>query len=173
LEFYKRSPELATDTATNDDFAYDFIKQIGGDVLIQMLPTSPFIDSKMIENFINVMISTEVETLISVNDIKIECVYKGVPINFDQKAHTPPSQLLSPVKAYACGLMGWKTDRFSKNMHKYGSAYHGGDGSIGFYDIKGLGTLDIDEEYDFAIAEAVFRAKHETDLMPAYFSMDA
>ena len=32
------------------------------------------------------------------------------------------------VKVYACVLMGWKFSSFKNNIHKYGSAYHGGKG---------------------------------------------
>ena len=161
LQFYKRSKELSSDSATNDDFALDFIINVGGDILIQMLPTSPFINSEMITSFIKEMLDSRVDSLISVSDVKIECMFEGKSINFDQKAQTPPSQLLTPIKAYACGLMGWNTETFIQNMQKYGSAYHGGDGKIGFFTIKGLGTIDIDEEQDFVIAEAICKTQKE------------
>jgi CMP-N-acetylneuraminic acid synthetase len=172
LSFYKRSTELASDSATNDDFALDFINRVGGDILVQMLPTSPFIDAEMIRSFVQDMLETEVDTLISVTDVRIECLYQGNAINFDPKAQTPPSQLLTPVKAYACGLMGWKTECFIQNMEKFGSAYHGGDGKIGLFTIKGLGAIDIDEEHDFAIAEAICKARTGSSATVRYFGSD-
>ena len=172
LNFYRRSEELANDSATNDDFALDFITKTGGDILVQMLPTSPFINTEMIKDFVRVMLDTEVETLVSVADVRIECVYEGKAINFDQKAQTPPSQLLTPVKAYACGLMGWKTDRFIENMKKFGSGYHGGDGTVDFYTIEGLATIDIDEESDFMIAEAICNSQKAASNHLNYFSLE-
>ena len=50
--------------------------------------------------------------------------------------------MLEPIKAYACGIMGWKTESFKKNIEKYGAAYHGGDDKIGFYEIKGFSTVE-------------------------------
>ena len=37
------------------------------------------------------------ETFISVKKNKIECIYDGLPINFDQKKKIPASQFLKPV----------------------------------------------------------------------------
>ena len=155
IKFYKRSEELASDTATNDDFALDFMENVDCDILIQLLPTSPFLRSEEIDEFINKMIDQDFDTLISVSDIKIESIFKNKPINFEQKKQTPPSQLLEPVKAYACGIMGWKSDNFKQNINNHGAAYHGGDGKIGFFDLKGFSTVDIDNEEDFILAEVI------------------
>ena len=172
IKFYKRSEELASDTATNDDFALDFMENVDCDILIQLLPTSPFLRSEEIDEFINKMIDQEFDTLISVSDIKIESIFKNKPINFEQKKQTPPSQLLEPVKAYACGIMGWKSDNFKQNICKHGAAYHGGDGKIGFFDLKGFSTVDIDNEEDFILAEAISKSQNIKISEPAYYDPD-
>jgi len=169
IHFYQRNKELASDIATNDDFALDFMENVDCDILIQLLPTSPFLRSEEIDEFINKMIDQEFDTLISVSDIKIESIFKNKPINFEQKKQTPPSQLLEPVKAYACGIMGWKSDNFKQNIHKHGAAYHGGDGKIGFFDLKGFSTVDIDNEEDFILAEAISKSQNIKISEPAYY----
>ena len=50
---------------------------------------------------------------------------------------------MEPVKVYATSLMGWKSEVFLKNMKLYGSAYHGGQGSINYFTLKGWSTIDI------------------------------
>lgn len=169
IHFYQRDKELASDTATNDDFALDFMENVNCDILIQLLPTSPFLRSEEIDEFINKMIEQDFDTLISVSDIKIESIFKNKPINFEQKKQTPPSQLLEPVKAYACGIMGWKSDNFKQNIHKHGAAYHGGDGKIGFFDLKGFSTVDIDNEEDFILAEAIAKSQDIASSEPEYY----
>lgn len=42
ISFYKRPNHLSSDEATNDEFAYEFLNNIECDILIQVLPTSPF-----------------------------------------------------------------------------------------------------------------------------------
>ena len=84
IKFYKRPENLSTNQATNDDFAFDFLDNIECDILVQLLPTSPFVTASDIKNFVETLINQEYETLISVSNIKIEANFKGEPINFDR-----------------------------------------------------------------------------------------
>ena len=97
------------------------------------------------------------DTLISTVDQQIECVYEGKAINFDCKKVTPPSQDLEPVKSYACSLMGWNRENYLQNIEKYKAGYHGGDGNVGYFTLKGYSTIDIDNEEDFQLAEIAAR----------------
>ncbi len=169
VSFYQRPEALSTDTATNDDFALDFINHIECDILIQLLSTSPFVTSAEIDGFIKAMLDGDFETMISVANVRIECLYKEQAINFDQKAQTPPSQLLEPIKSYACSLMGWNVNRFKENINKFNSAYHGGDGSIGLYELKGYSSIDIDNEEDFQLAEVIAAALKTRKSDPKYY----
>ena len=172
IKFYRRPNELSIDPSTNDDFTIDFIQNIECDILIQLLPTSPFISSGEINDFTEKMINGNYDTMISVSNIQIESLYFGKPINFNKLEKTPPSQDLEPIKAYACGIMGWKSNRFKMNMKKYNSGYHGGDGSIGYFELKGFSTIDIDNEEDFILAEAVLASKSRKKSEPRYFSLN-
>lgn len=170
IKFYQRPEYLSSDAATNDDFAKDFIDNIECDILVQLLSTSPFITSSEIDAFIKAMIDGNFETMISLSNVRIECIFKGESINFNQKAQTPPSQQLEPIKSYACSLMAWQVDRFNENIGKYSAAYHGGDGSIGYFDLKGYSTLDIDIEEDFLLAEAIFASLKNKNYKAQYYS---
>ena len=170
INFYQRHNDLSSDQSTNDDFALDFIENIECDILIQLLATSPFLSTEEIDNFIEKMISEKLDTLISVTDIKIESIYKNSPINFDKLKQTPPSQFLDPVKAYACGIMGWRTESFKRNMIKHGSAYHGGLDNVGYYELNGFSTIDIDKEEDFILAEQIAKSKNIIGKAPKYFN---
>ena len=138
INFYLRDKKFSRDISTNDEFALDFIKNIKGDILIQLLPSSPLITLKEIEKFVLGMIKNNYDTYISVDEKKIACIYKNKPINFKKLKKNPPSQTMEPVKAYSTVLMGWKYKNFQYNMNKYGSAYHGGKGKTGYFTLKGL-----------------------------------
>ena len=152
--FYKRNKNLSSNKALNDDFTLDFLKNVDCDLIIQLLPTAPFLKSSTIDMFINQMIKNKLDTLISTKNVRIECIYKKKPINFDSNKKTPPSQDLEPIKAYACGVMGWKKNKFIQNMNKYNCAYHGPSGKTDFFDISDIESFDIDYESDFKIAES-------------------
>ena len=51
ISFYKRDLNLASDSATNDDFMYDFLSNKECDYVFQFLATSPLIKEKTIRNF--------------------------------------------------------------------------------------------------------------------------
>lgn len=173
VKFYLRPNELSTNKATNDDFVLDFINSVECDLVIQLLPTSPFITSEEIDEFISKITEKKLDTLISVADIQIECIYNKAPINFIQKEQTPPSQDLSPIKSYACGIMGWKVKNFRENMQNYGAAYHGGDGKIDFFTLKGNSIVDIDNEEDFILAEAVSASLKGEQNKPEYYQSNS
>lgn len=157
IKFYKRPEIHASDEANNDEFAYDFIEKVKGDVLIQLLPTSPLITPEEIKEFVEVMIESGYDTLVSVENHQIACIYEGKPINFSLLEPHRSSQTMTPVQSYATVLMGWTYDGYLENMKKHDFAYHGAEGKIGYYLLKGLSTIDIDNEEDFVLAEVAMR----------------
>ena len=158
INFYKRKKYFASDNSTNDEFTLDFLNNIDCDILIQILPTSPFISKEEITSFCKYMYNKKLDTLISVEEKKIACVYNNKSINFDKFAPNPPSQKMVPVKAYATVLMGWRKKNFINNMKIFNSAYHGGKGKTGYFPLEGLSTIDIDNEEDFKLVEKIISA---------------
>lgn len=162
IKIYHRPPVLASDTATNDDFAYDFLKNIDCDSMVQLLATSPFVSSETIVDFVRTFESNNLDTLVSVKRNQIETIFNNKPINFNSNEHTLPSQQLTPVFTYACSLMQWKSDTFINNFENKLGPYHGGNGVTSYYEMKGYSTIDIDNEDDFLLAEIVSK-KIETN----------
>jgi len=174
VNFYKRPEELSTDSATNDEFTYDFLKNIECDILIQILPTSPFITTNEINEFTQKMIDDRLDTLVSVEHKQIACIFNGQAINYERFKKNPPSQTMSPVMAYATSLMGWKSESFTENFDKYGVAYHGGNGKTEYFELRGLSTIDIDREEDFRLAEAIAISRSNmTESEPQYYKPDS
>lgn len=157
IKFYRRPDHLGSDSTNNDEFAHDFIENVQGDVLVQLLPTSPLISPEEIKNFVEEMIQNKYDSLVSVEDKQIACLYNNAPVNFKLLESHKSSQTMIPVKAYATVLMGWTYESFRENMQKYGFAYHGADGKIGYFTVKGFSTIDIDNEEDFYLAEIALR----------------
>ena len=116
INYYKRPDYLSSDEATNDEFTHEFLSNIDCDILIQVLPTSPFITQKEIESFVNIMTSGDLDTLVSVEHQQIACLYQGSAINFDNLKKNPPSQTMTPVMSYATALMGWRSSKFLENI---------------------------------------------------------
>jgi CMP-N-acetylneuraminic acid synthetase len=153
VKFYKRPEEHASNASSNDDFAYDFVKNVDGDILIQILPTSPLLTVEDISSFVNQMIDNEFETMVSVVKHQIACIYDGKPVNFKLLEPHISSQLMKPLYSYATALMGWTYKSFNDNMNRFGFTYHGADSKIGYFILEGLSEIDVDEEDDFELAE--------------------
>lgn len=160
VNFYKRSLLLGYDSINNDDFAFDFIKNVKGDILIQLLPTSPLITPEEISGFVSEMVKDKYDTMISVLNHQIACIYKNQPINFNLLEPHVSSQEMIPIQSYATVLMGWTFRSFIDNMEKFGFAYHGANSRIGYYPLKGLSGIDIDNEEDFELAEVALKYKN-------------
>ena len=154
IKFYKRPEELSSDTATNDDFMYDFLQNIECDAVVQLLPTSPFLQPEFVKFFCDEIKTTERDALISMKEIKIECLYRFDPINFSVTEKTKPSQELTPVMAYACSPMAWKTKPFMENYESKTGAYHA-NGNANLIRVSGYAAIDIDTEEDWQLAEVV------------------
>lgn len=157
VKFYKRPESLSSDKTINDEFVLDFIKNIPADILIQIVPTSPLITSAEISGFVAEMRRGGYDTLVSVRNHQIASVFKGRPVNFSLTEPHKSSQEMQPVQSYAAVLMGWTYKSFLENIEKYGCGYHGCKGKTGYYLLKGLSTIDIDNEEDFVLAEVALR----------------
>jgi CMP-N,N'-diacetyllegionaminic acid synthase len=159
VSFYKRPSVLASNTAINDAFSIDFIENVKGDILIQLLPTSPLITPEEIAQFVEEMKRGAWDTLVSVIDHQIACIYEGKPVNFQYMEPHRSSQTMMPVQSYATVLMGWTYASFTDHMQRLGYAYHGADGRTGYFALKGPSTIDVDHEEDFAVAEVALMAR--------------
>lgn len=165
IKFYKRPKELTTDEATNDEFLYDFLMNVECDYVVQINTTSPFIKPNTVDRFIDSLKGKDV--LHSVKEEQIECICENKPINFDPNIQMKPSQELEPVKVFVPGIMGFNRSSFLSNMAIYGTAMFGSEYDIvDYFSLKGEEIVDIDEEDDWRLAEAVLESKH---IIPSYY----
>jgi CMP-N-acetylneuraminic acid synthetase len=171
VKFYKRPDEYSTDTATNDEFALDFMNAFDFDVLVQINPTSPFLSKEDIINFVTEFQTNEFQTLHTVKNEKIEGLFDGIPLNFDPLKPMPPSQLLTPVQLFSSSIMAWDVKKFRENIEKYNCAVYGGDGSIGYFPLTGFSSLDIDNEIDFKMAEIIYNTVKTDNDEKRYFEI--
>ena len=170
---FEREAKYASDSATNDDFMFDFLSKVSCDLVMQILPTSPFISCEDIISFDKEYHSKSYKSLISVKEHKIEGIYKNEPINFRKTDHTLPSQKLDSIFTYACSLMMWDSRTFIENYKEKKGPYHGGNDKTGYFELKGYSTIDIDNEEDFILAEFVAKAISKDEVQEKrYYSSD-
>lgn len=111
-QFHRRPPELASDTATNRDFVYQFLKTHEDcDYVIMINPTSPALRQETLNGFIDFVNQNDYDTVFSVMDLQAESYFRGEAINFDGKDKIN-SQFLEPVRVVVWAITAWKRDTF-------------------------------------------------------------
>ena len=116
INFFERDKALAMGDVTNDLFMHDFLKRIDCDYVVQVNTTSPFITKDDISSVINLLINQGYDTVQSIKIEQIEGLFEGKPINFIDKHKMPQSQDLKPIQLYSSGIMGFRREKYLKNM---------------------------------------------------------
>ena len=83
IKFYKRPKHLGSDTATSDEYNYDFFKTINPDLLVQVNPVCPFITGRDIDEIIQFYFDNSCDSLVTVREERYQAFYNGTPINFN------------------------------------------------------------------------------------------
>ncbi len=154
--FHKRSSELATDTATNREFTYDFLKAHKCDYVIMINPTSPLLRQETMNHFLDYVQEHNFDTVLSVIIEKEEIFFKGQPLNFsyDKKVN---SQMLEPIETICWALTAWKRETFLKLQQENINPVFGG--TIGRFSIPKDESCDLDTLEDWNIAEGILNSR--------------
>ena len=155
-KFHKRPLELSSDTATNRDFVYEFLKNHECDYVVMINPTSPALRPKTLNRFIQFLQENTFDTVLSVESIQAEAFYQGKRINFTGEDKIP-SQLLEPVEFVVWALTAWRRETFIKMQENGECPIFGGN--VGRFSIPKDESADLDTEDDWKIAEAALLAR--------------
>lgn len=150
IQFHHRPAELSTDTATNRDFMYEFMKKHDCDYVLMVNPTSPLITPDTLNRCIDLIKTEEFDTMLSVVNEKTECYYYGKPVNFDPKFKIN-SQFLEPVSRVVWALTCWKRSSFIHSQEHGDNPVFGG--KVSLFPIPKYECCDIDTEEDWIVAE--------------------
>lgn len=158
--FHRRPAELASDTATSEDFVYEFLKTHPCDHLFQVHSIAPLLTTEQVGEFVVAMENGEYDVLLSAVNEQIECALDGNPINFafDRKTN---SQELKPVQRITWSITGWRRST-------YIAAYEAGKcatyaGCVGFYPIDRFAGHIIKTEEDLRTAEALLKVMEKSN----------
>ena len=161
VKFYKRDPSLSTDTATSDQFNYDFIRGTNADVLVMINPVSPLIEAVDIDNVVNLFLENDYDTVITIREEKLQAFCNNKPINFNPHSMLPRTQDIPSIQICAWSICVWRAKTFIQSYEKKGYAVF--SGKIGFYPLSLLKSVKISTEEDFLLAEALLRYKNSSE----------
>lgn len=165
VKFHRRPEELSSDTATNRDFTYEFLKKHDCDYVVMVNSTSPTLRVKTIHDFIEKVKLNEYDTIVSTVSEQAETFYEYKPLNFSL-AEKVNSQLLTPTEKIVWALTAWKRSTFIKLQEEGKNPIFGG--KLTTFNIPKDESCDLDTEEDWKIAEGVLLSRR-INSVPQYY----
>ena len=151
--FHHRPAELASNTATSEDYVAEFLEHHDCDLLFQVHSIAPLLTANEVRDFVNAMRSSEADVQLSVVEEQIECAYGDRPVNFGFRSKTN-SQELEPIQRVTWSITGWRRETFLAAHREGRCATYAG--AVAFHPISRLGGLIIKTDEDLRLAEALF-----------------
>lgn len=155
--YHERPAELATDTATNREFTYEFMEKHECDYVIMINTTSPLLRLDTLNRFLDYIEENDFDTVLSVVSEKEETFFKGQPLNFSLKEKIN-SQFLEPTESVVWALTAWKRKTFMEMQDRGENPVFGG--KLGTFAIPKDEACDLDTEEDWNIAEGILMARN-------------
>lgn len=156
VQGYHRNSDLASDNATGDQFAFDFIKNINADTLVMVSPVCPLIDSEDISNAVTAYTESNCDTLITCESTQMQVFCEDKPVNIDLSGQLEPTQNNPSVYILNWAVTIWNVKTFIKNFEKTGTAYIGNNRLL--FPIDSIHGHKISTESDFLMAEMLIDA---------------
>ena len=154
---YERDAELASDTASSDQFNYDIISKLDPDILIMINPVCPLIEASDIQAAFERFKNTDCDTLISANSTQMQTFCDAVPVNINDKEQLAPSQDNQVITILNWAITIWDVASFKDRMQNLGFAVLGEKRE--FFELAPIKSVKVSEEKDFLFAEMLINNK--------------
>lgn len=150
--FHQRPESLGDNQSTSEQYIAEFLQMHTCENLFQVHSIAPLLTLEDIRNFANAMIQGNFDCLLSVEEIQIECAFRGQPVNFTFSEKTN-SQDLDPIQRVSWSITAWRRESYLKAVETGSCATY--SGAVGFYPVNRLAAHVIKTEEDLQFAEAV------------------
>jgi CMP-N-acetylneuraminic acid synthetase len=152
-QFHLRPAELGDNAATSEQFVAEFLHHHQCDYLVQVHSIAPLIKRSEIKRFVEFTISNECDSVFSVVDENLECIFQGEPVNFtfDVKQN---SQDLLPVRRIVWSVTAWRRSTFLAALAEGKCATFAG--RIGLFPVGRMAGHVIKTQDDLDIAAALW-----------------
>jgi len=153
-----RPPTLATSTARTDDVIAHVAETTPGDLLLWTHVTSPFVDAAIYDRAVTLFRSLDArghDSLMSVSRLQEFVWGEHGPANYDRAvARWPRTQDLPAWAVVTSGIFLCPRATMQRTGDRIGQRPY-------LFEVDRITALDVDWPDDFALAECVYRARHE------------
>ena len=158
-EFYQRPVQLGGSSVKSDDVVYDFMMNNPGDITAWVNPTSPLQTGEEVKNVITFFCAKQLDSLITVREEQVHCLYGGRPLNFSEEGLFAQTQDIVPVQRFVYSIMMWRNSAFRKDYEKQGYAFF--CGKTGYYPVSRESALIVKMEEDFRLVHCILTGKEQ------------
>ena len=160
VEFYERPEHLGSSTTKSDDVVLDFMQNNTSEVVVWVNSISPLQTGDEIRRVVEFFQKEKLDSLITVKEEQVHCVYQGKPVNFKESGKFAQTQELEPVQPFVYSVMMWRAKSFFEAMKLQGHALL--SGKVGYYPVNKWSSIIIKTGHDLKLASYALRAL-ETD----------
>ena len=158
IEFYLRPNDLGLSTTNSDDVVADFmIKNQEATEVCWVNSIAPLQTGKEIIEVVKFFYSNQLDSLITVEEKQVHCMYNKSPINFSFKSEFALTQNLTPINAFSYTLMIWKSKSFLKSYKKHKYAMM--NGKFGFCPVSKFASQIIKDKEDLIIVQNIMKSQ--------------
>ena len=145
---HKREDYYATSECNNSEYFKHIAEVTDSDYIMYSPVTAPLVSRETYFTCINKFMSSDIENLVTVSDVKHHMWLDGKPLNYNPK-EAPNSQDLPDIVSvnYGCCILSREDMILCKNVVTSNPT---------FYITDEIESIDIDTEFDFMIAEFVY-----------------
>ena len=150
VKFQKREDYYASSECPGSDFFENLASTIDADIIVHAPCTSPLVSAKTYTSMINQFsLSADHDSVNTVAEVKEFMWLDNKPLNYDPK-NAPNSQDLPDIVSINYGICIISKEDMIKNRNIVTKNPY-------FYKLDEIESIDIDTEFDFMIAEHVYK----------------
>ena len=158
VDFYLRPKALGSSTTKSDDVVADFMSaHPNADIVVWVNTIAPLQPAEEISDVVNHFIINKLDSLITVDDKQVHCLYKNKPVNYEQNAPFALTQQLKPVQTFVYSIMMWRRTIYLRHYNQMGFALL--CGKFGTYPVSKLSSVIIKTDEDLKQAEYIIQSK--------------
>ena len=157
VDFYKRPDSIVKPTTKTDTVVYDYLVKNPCDIVAWVSPIAPFQTGEEVRKMVECFADNRLDTLMTVKDEQVHCVYKEMPVNYKADEIFAQTQDLAPVQAFVYSTMMWRAQTFMKSFEEKGHAIL--CGKVGYYPVSKISSIIIKKPEDILVANAVLRSR--------------
>lgn len=148
VKYIKRSEKLDQDTTKMNEVLQCFAQDVSADIYVMTHATAPFISKKSIERGLDAVISGKHDSAFSAKRLQDFLWKEGVPFNYELDS-IPRTQDLSILYEETSGFYIYNKEVITELKRRIGETPY-------IVEVGEIEGIDIDEEEDFLIADAIY-----------------